>query len=130
MAAQYIQLGNHGWNILVYYNVGVSDFAEIEDSLIQLDCPESDLINAFRVLKRKNTGFTFTNTDYMMSVVCIGKATNSSQFVSTTVHEAKHVQSHICSYYGIKEGSEEAAYLIGYIVKRMYMMVMKLLKYV
>lgn len=130
MAAQYIQLGNHGWNILVYYNVGVSDFAEIEDSLIQLDCPESDLINAFRVLKHKNTGFTFTNTDYMMSVVCIGKATNSSQFVSTTVHEAKHVQSHICSYYGIKEGSEEAAYLIGYIVKRMYMMVMKLLKYV
>lgn len=130
MAAQYIQLGNHGWNILVYYNVGVSDFAEIEDSLTQLDCPESDLINAFRVLKHKNTGFTFTNTDYMMSVVCIGKATNSSQFVSTTVHEAKHVQSHICSYYGIKEGSEEAAYLIGYIVKRMYMMVMKLLKYV
>jgi hypothetical protein len=91
MAAQYIQLGNHGWNILVYYNVGVSDFAEIEDSLTQLDCPESDLINAFRVLKHKNTGFTFTNTDYMMSVVCIGKATNSSQFVSTTVHEAKHV---------------------------------------
>lgn len=130
MAAQYIQLGNHGWNILVYYNVGVSDFAEIEDSLTQLDCPESDLINAFRVPKHKNTGFTFTNTDYMMSVVCIGKATNSSQFVSTTVHEAKHVQSHICSYYGIKEGSEEAAYLIGYIVKRMYMMVMKLLKYV
>lgn len=91
MAAQYIQLGNHGWNILVYYNVDVSDFAEIEDSLIQLDCPKSDLTNAFRVLKRKNTGFTFTNTEYMMSVVCIGKATNSSQFVSTTVHEAKHV---------------------------------------
>lgn len=130
MAAQYIQLGNKGWNILVYYNVGPSDFAEIEDSLIQLDCPKNDLIDAFRVLRHYNTGFTFTNTEYMMSVVCIGKATDSSQFVSTVVHEAKHVQSHICSYYGIKEGSEEAAYLIGYIVKRMYMMVMKLLKYV
>lgn len=130
MAAQYIQLGNKGWNILVYYNVSPQDFAEIEDSLTQLDCPKNDLIDAFRVLRHRNTGFTFTNTEYMMSVVCIGKATNSSQFVSTVVHEAKHVQSHICSYYGIKEGSEEAAYLIGYIVKRMYMMVMKLLKYV
>ena len=130
MAAQYIQLGNHGWNILVYYNVGVSDFAEVADALIQLDCPESDLTNAFSVLKRKNTGFTFTNTERMMSIVCIGKSTNSSQFVSTVVHEAKHVQSHICSYYNIREGSEEAAYLIGYIVKRMYMMIIKLLKYV
>lgn len=130
MAAQYIQLGNRGWNILVYYNVGVSDFAEVADALIQLDCPESDLTNAFSVLKRKNTGFTFTNTEHMMSIVCIGKSTDSSQFVSTVVHEAKHVQSHICSYYDIKEGSEEAAYLIGYIVKRMYMMIIKLLKYV
>lgn len=130
MAAQYIQLGKHGWNILVYYNVGVSDFAEVADALIQLDCPESDLTNAFSVLKRKNTGFTFTNTERMMSIVCIGKSTNSSQFVSTVVHEAKHVQSHICSYYDIREGSEEAAYLIGYIVKRMYMMIIKLLKYV
>lgn len=130
MAAQYIQLGNHGWNILVYYNVGPSNFVEIEDSLNQLDCPKSDLTKALRVLRKKNTGFTFTNTEYKMSIVCVGRASNSSQFVSTVVHEAKHVQSHICSYYGIKEGSEEAAYLIGYIVKRMYMMVMKLLRYV
>lgn len=130
MAAQYIQLGDKGWNILVYYNVHSSNFAEIEDSLQQLDCPKSDLTKALRVLRNYNTGFTFTNTEYKMSIVCIGKATDSSQFVSTVVHEAKHVQSHICSYYDIKEGSEEAAYLIGYIVKRMYMMVMKLLKYV
>lgn len=130
MAAQYIQLGNKGWNILVYYDVHSSNFAEIEDSLQQLDCPKSDLTKALRVLRNYNTGFTFTNTEYKMSIVCIGEATDSSQFVSTVVHEAKHVQSHICSYYDIKEGSEEAAYLIGYIVKRMYMMVMKLLKYV
>jgi len=123
-------LGDRGWNILVYYNVHSSNFAEIEDSLQQLDCPKSDLTKALRVLRNYNTGFTFTNTEYKMSIVCIGEATDSSQFVSTVVHEAKHVQSHICSYYDIKEGSEEAAYLIGYIVKRMYMMVMKLLKYV
>ena len=78
MAAQYIQLGDRGWNILVYYNVDPSDFIEIEDSLLQLDCPKNDIKKAFRVLKHYNTGFTFTNTDYRMSVVCIGRATNSS----------------------------------------------------
>jgi hypothetical protein len=29
---------------------------------------------AFRALRRKNTGFTFSNTDYKMSIVCIGAA--------------------------------------------------------
>ena len=33
MTAQYIQLGDHEWNILVYYNVDKYDFVEIIDSL-------------------------------------------------------------------------------------------------
>lgn len=125
MIAQYIQLGNRGWNILIYYNVGVRDFTEIEDSLIQLDCPDEDIDDAFEVLRHKNTGFTYSNTEYKMSVVCIGKATNAAQFASTVVHEIKHVQSHICRYYGIDENSERAAYLIGYIAKRIYDMLEK-----
>ena len=128
MAAQYIQLPRKAWNILVYYNVDQYGFVEIEDSLRQIECPIKDIKKAFRVLKHKNTGFTFTNTDYMMSIVCIGAATNTSQFFSTVIHEAKHVQSHICQYYGISERSEDAAYLIGYIVRVMYKMLVKLIK--
>ena len=63
-----------------------------------------------------------------MSVVCIGKATNIGQFVNTTIHEAKHVQSHICEYYGIKENTETAAYLIGHLVYKMYKMLENVLK--
>lgn len=33
MIAQYIQLGDHDWNVLVYYNVGPYDLAEVRDSL-------------------------------------------------------------------------------------------------
>lgn len=128
MAAQYIQLPRKAWNILVYYNVDQYGFVEVEDSLRQIECPMRDIEKAFAVLKRKNTGFTFTNTDYMMSIVCIGKATNTSQFVSTVIHESKHVQSHICQYYDVNENSEEAAYLIGYIVRMMYKMLVKLIK--
>jgi len=67
-------------------------------------------------LTRENTGFTFSNSDYKMSIVCIGPSKDVSEFVNTAIHEAKHVQSHICSYYGIKEDGEKAAYLIGYLV--------------
>jgi hypothetical protein len=63
-----------------------------------------------------------------MSIICIGEASDVSQFVNTAIHEAKHVQSHICSYYRISEDSEDAAYLIGYIVQRMYKMFAKIIK--
>jgi hypothetical protein len=83
---------------------------------------------AFSVLKRKNTGFTFSNSDYKMSIVCIGESTTIGEFVNTAIHEAKHVQSHICAYYGVDEDSEAAAYLIGHLVHRMYKMLEKMVK--
>ena len=128
MIAQYIQLGDRDWNVLVYYNVSKEDFVEIVDSLNQLDCPKEDVRKALKTLRRKNTGFTFSNTDYKMSIVCIGEATNVGQFVNTTIHEAKHVQSHICEYYGIEEDTETAAYLIGHLVHRMYKMLENVLR--
>ena len=128
MITQYIKIGKANWNILVCYNVDSEDFVEIEDFLRQIDCPKNEIRKSFKVLRRKNTGLTFSNSDYKMSIVCISKATNIGQFVNTTVHEAKHVQSHICEYYGVDEDSEDAAYLIGHIVHEMYKMLEKIVK--
>lgn len=128
MVAQYIQLGRRDWNVLVYYGVGIDDFVEVEDSLLQVGCSKKNIRKAFTVLKQKNTGFTFSTSEYKMSIICIGQVTDTSQFVNTVIHEAKHVQSHICSYYKIDESSETAAYLIGYLVQRMYKMFAKIVK--
>lgn len=68
----------------------------------------------------KNTGFTHTDFTKRRSIVGIGKVTSKEQFFNTVVHEAKHVQSNICRYYNVEEDSEQAAYLIGYIVQKMY----------
>ena len=76
MTAQYIQLGDRDWNVLIYYNVDKYDFVEIADSLRQIDCPKDYMREAFRTLRKKNTGFTFSNSDYKMSIVCIGEATD------------------------------------------------------
>lgn len=132
MIRQYIDVGDRKWGILVYYNVRPRDLDELEEVLIELDCPEKDMNRALGVVERKkNTGFTFSNTEDKMSIVCISAATSPSQFVHTAVHEAKHVQSHICSYYGVDENSEEAAYLIGDIVQKMYKKIVKIIhKYV
>lgn len=71
-------------------------------------------------LGKKNTGFTYTDFNRLKSVVGISKATSQAQFFNTLVHEAKHVQSHICRYYNVDEDSEEAAYLIGYLIQQMH----------
>lgn len=129
MTAQYIEVAGY-WNVLVYYNTDFLDLPEIEESLMQLDCPDEDIDAAMEVLyKKRNTGFTYSNSSYKMSIVCISQTTSARQFVNTAVHEAKHVQSHICSYYDIDEDSEDAAYLIGYIVSEMYRMVSKVIKH-
>ena len=128
MITQYIQLGEQDWGVLVYYNVGEEDLPSIIDSLEALDCTKEDIQAASKTLKKKNTGFTYTNTDYKMTFVCIGHSSNIGQFVNTVVHEAKHVQSHICQYYGVEETSETAAYLIGHLVQQMYKMIGKVVK--
>lgn len=130
MIRQYIKVKNTEWNVLVLYNTDYHDLPEIENYLVALDCPDEDIDKALSVLyKKRNTGVTYSNTEYRMSIVCISETTSARQFVSTAVHEAKHVQSHICQYYGIKEDGEQAAYLIGYIVSEMYRMVGKVIKH-
>lgn len=71
-------------------------------------------------LGKKNTGFTYTDFSKRKSIVGISFTSSQEQFLNTLVHEAKHVQSHICKYYSVKEDSEEAAYLIGYIIQKMH----------
>ena len=71
-------------------------------------------------LGQKDTGFTYTDYNKRRSIVGISPTSNQEQFLNTIVHEAKHVQSHICKYYNVKEDSEDAAYLIGYIIQQMH----------
>lgn len=71
-------------------------------------------------LGQDNAGFTHTDFKRKRSIVGIGKTTSRGQFINTIVHEAKHVQSHICNYYDVPEDGEQAAYLIGYITMQMF----------
>lgn len=71
-------------------------------------------------LGNKNVGFTYTDNRKKTSIVGIAATSSQEQLLNTIVHEAKHVQSHICAYYNVPEDGEPAAYLIGYIVQRMH----------
>ena len=53
-------------------------------------------------LGQKNMGFTHTDFSKKKSIVGISEADSQEQFFNTLVHEIKHIQSHICMYYGKK----------------------------
>ena len=71
-------------------------------------------------LGNKDVGFTYTNSRTKTSIVGIADTSSQEQLINTLVHEAKHVQSHICEYYNVPEDGEQAAYLIGYLVQKMH----------
>lgn len=71
-------------------------------------------------LGQEDAGFTHTNYSKKLTIVGIGRASSKEQFINTIAHEAKHIQSHICQYYKVSEDSEDAAYLMGYLIMKMY----------
>lgn len=124
MIRQYIELGQSGWNVIIYYNVSHYTRDMVEE-LLKLGCSKRDILESLdTVVRRRNNAVTFSVLEKKTSMVFIGRATSIDQFVNSVVHEAKHVQSHICQYYGIDEDGETAAYLIGHMVQRMYKVLM------
>lgn len=96
-----------GRNVVIKQNINVEDYWEI--------------IVFYNVSLGKGI-YGYTKTDYTkrLSIVCISTHQDPDQVFNTIIHEAKHVQSHICKYYNVREDGEQAAYLIGYITMKMF----------
>lgn len=107
------------WGVVVAWDIGRGDLDEIASWLDALSCPRREITDAQRVIMRRNTGFTYTNPDLKMSLVCIGNATDKAQWWDTLAHELlDHVQTAICRYYSVNLDSEESAYLTGYLMRQ------------
>lgn len=124
MIKQYLYIKKYEWNLVIIYNAN-SDLSIVAKELWLVKCPAKISFHALKVISRNNTGFCYTNTDLKATLICIAEVESAEEFVNTVVHELKHLQSHICSYYGISEKGEEAAYLIGDTFEELY----KMLKY-
>ena len=120
MRRQYINVDDK-WRVLVYYIPSDDrDLEEIADTLVSLGCSEYNLDRMIRLNEDSNTGFTYTNSEAMMSVVCINWAESAEQLFDTAAHELKHVVEAICEYYNVHHRSEAAAYLQGFIGRKMW----------
>ena len=109
------------WSVVLFVNVDYDRYDIIESALTDILAPISVIDNIYDKISYKfNSGVTFSNPEFRTSVVCINKTTSREELINTISHEADHVQDAICKYYNVPLDSEDAAYLIGYLVGKMY----------
>jgi len=105
------------WAFIFAYDIEENNLGEVGDWLEALGASRRDIIRSQRVLSGLNTGFTFSSDSLRMSVMCISNATDVEQWWDTLDHEIDHLQYTIMQYYDVEPGTEEAAYLQGYIMR-------------
>jgi hypothetical protein len=89
------------WGIVVCYDYDVRDYADLRAVMRSFGMSRLDANRALDILSSYNTGMAVSNEDLRMSAIFISKATSSSEFWSTAIHELKHSADAIISYYGV-----------------------------
>lgn len=107
------------WRITICF--GNDDLVSLGELLRTAGEREDWIRNALSVLRKPNTGYTYSDLERRFSVTIISDATSVDQYINTIAHEIKHLQSHICNYYKVQESSEDAAYLVGYLAQQTYL---------
>ena len=109
------------WSVVLFVDVDYDRYDIIESALTDILAPISVIDDIYnRISYKFDSGVTFSNPDFRTSVVCINKTTSREELINTISHEADHIQDTICEYYDVPLDSEDAAYLIGYLVGKMY----------
>lgn len=114
MIRDYLDIDKH-WGILAYYDVVQNDFSQLGPILREFGCPEWEIEKAYKTVGRTNKAFIFNAPWARMSIMVIGRVTYPSQFLNSLLHELDHLQDAIIEYYNVEHGTEEAAYLQGYL---------------
>lgn len=115
-----LKLGRGMMKVLQESCIKMEDYKYIEMYEEYKEIVESGGKTSYAVAVSMNSGFTFSQPALRMSVMVISPVSSEEQFMNTLVHEIDHLQTAICDYYDIEKGTEEAAYLQGYIMQRVF----------
>lgn len=124
MTAQHLSIEGY-WNVTVLYDVCPEDLPAVARLMRSIGASQGMIDEATGNLRGWNAGYTLTAMGWRESIVCIGRATSIREFLNTVTHEIDHVQAHIAEYYGVELGTEQAAYLQGYIGGRVLDFIIK-----
>lgn len=126
MQQDYIDVPHKKWGIVVIHNFDVDEeYVELMAIMRSFGLTQAKAKKALDILSHFNTGMALSIDELRMSAIFVSKATTSSQWWDTAIHELKHVADAIINYYGVEWDSEDAAYLTGYLTKELVELVGK-----
>lgn len=105
------------WAFIFAYDIKEDNLDEIGEWIEALGAKSREIRSTKKLLRRLNKGFTFSSSSLRMSVIVIGGATSMEQWWDTLDHEIDHLQDAILQYYDVEPGTEDAAWLQGYIMR-------------
>ena len=109
------------WKVIVYYNINCDLFNYVYRDLKDLSLPIEEIDDIhFNMSTHKTYAFTYSNINKRTSIVGFNKHCDKAEYISSIIHEAEHVKQHILYYYKVKDAGEPPAYLIGYLVSKLY----------
>lgn len=117
MNTKYIDVDN-AWGVIVCYDMKPLDEYEMRQSMMAFGMRGESIETAIDTLYRKNTGMCISRSDIRMSLIFVGNATDEEQWWDTLIHELYHAQDAICYYYNVRKDSEDAAWLMGYLMRQ------------
>lgn len=118
MRTEYIDVDG-AWGVVLCYDLKRLDEYEMRQSMMAFGLRGSRLDKPIDVLLfHENTGMCISRDDVRMSLIYIGNATSEEQFWDTVTHELFHAQQAILDYYDVPSHTEDAAWTMGYLMRK------------
>ena len=114
-------IGERDWWAMATIDIkGERDLGEVFKALMACGCPNDEAQKACMVLSKRNSGYTFTDTEGRYTLMFASEADSTDELFDTIVHELKHATEHISECFDVNPKSEEAAYLQGEIARQIF----------
>lgn len=119
MKTKYLDVDG-AWGIVICYDLGRFDEYRMRQDMMAFGMHGERLDHAIDVLLfQKNTGMCVSRPDIRMSLIYIGESTSCPQEWDTIAHECLyHASVAIHEYYDIPFGSEDGAWLTGFLMRQ------------
>ena len=109
------------WEVTVYWNLDCDFFSDVEFELLKIGFRKYAIEEIYDTLgDGEAKAVTCSRVEEHASVVIFNPHSSKADYINSIVHEAEHIKQAILAAYHIEDGGEAPAYIIGYIVSRMY----------
>lgn len=114
MIRQEVYIERYDWVVHVYYAVDAYYINEIMGRLLEIDCPNKFLQQAYDNMRanKLNRGLTYSNYRRRETVMVIGLASSPAEYENSIQHELRHLVDNIVDAIGLEPG-EPPGYLTG-----------------